>query len=417
MPVSLLIALFLAFGTDAILPPGPVPAASVVPRLMEVAGEIGVVGLTAFGFATVVVVRVRRRGRPTSGSRRLFAAASKIIGVMTLVGYAWIIHGLGWAEVVRSGLGLRDAILVDELLILLPFLLAQVAGWWGLYPAEMALRPPSPMGRPPSGVMRHLSLRARQTLGMVLPAALIFSLAQDVARRQWAGHRGRSRLPDGNDGGDGGRGPGPVPRVCPPELADPPASRRSSPRSPGTAGHAVPVPVHRYLDLGNRWFGRQRRGHGGVAVVPLCPADRPPDRGAGPAQGGRRFRARGRPYPPPSPQLFRLLFRGKHGRAAPGQRPRLWLCLEGVRQSSRFDDGDARAGGGDSGDRRGVFRGNFRPAVAEVRATGRRIRLSGRFRAVGSIAHPTPTCTLVRGSSRSRGRSARSASGSSSTRF
>ncbi len=178
MPVSLLIALFLAFGTDAILPPSPVPRGSVVPRLIEAMAEVGLVGLTALAFATLVRARVRRRGRATSGARRLFAAGSRTVGALTLGGYAWIIHGLGWPEVVRSGLGLRDAILLDEVLILLPFVLAQVAGWWGLYPGERAL-----LARPPAGVARYLALRARQTLGMVLPAALIFSLAQDLARR------------------------------------------------------------------------------------------------------------------------------------------------------------------------------------------------------------------------------------------
>ena len=185
MPVSLLIALFLAFGTDAILPPAPIPPGSVVPRSIEALGEVALVGLVALSFATAVVIRVRNQGRATSGARRLFGVGSRVVGALTLGGYAWVIHGLGWPELVRSGLGLRDGILVDELLILLPFLLAQLAGWWGLYAGERALRPPVLAERRAAGVGRHLVLRARQTLGMVLPAALIFSLAQDLARLRW----------------------------------------------------------------------------------------------------------------------------------------------------------------------------------------------------------------------------------------
>ena len=185
MPVSLLIALFLAFGTDSILPAAPVPRGSVVPLVLEAAAEVGLVGLVGLTFGTAVTRRVRGRGRATSSTRRLFAVGSRVVGALTLGGYAWVIHGLGWVEVVRSGLGLRDAVLVDELLILLPFVLAQVAGWWGLYPGERALRSPILAGRHPTGVVRHLVLRARQTLGMVLPAALIFSLAQDLARLRW----------------------------------------------------------------------------------------------------------------------------------------------------------------------------------------------------------------------------------------
>lgn len=187
MPVSLLIALFLAFGTDAILPPDPVPRASIVPRMAEALAEVGGVGLTGLAIAMTVVVRVRRRGRATSGSRRLFSVGSRAVGLLTLGGYAWVIHGLGWPEVVRSGLGLRDAILGDEILILLPYVLGLVAGWWGLYPADRAIRPVGPGGRPHPGVGRHLMLRVRQTLGLVLPGAFIFSLGQDVARRLWPG--------------------------------------------------------------------------------------------------------------------------------------------------------------------------------------------------------------------------------------
>jgi STE24 endopeptidase len=185
MPVSLLIALFLAFGTDAILPPSTVPRGSVVPRLVEVLAVVGLVGLVGLAFSVAVLVRVRRRGQVTPEARRVLAVGSKVIGGLTLGGYAWVILGLGWVDVVRDGLKLRDGILVDELLILLPYVLAQVVGWWGLYPAERALRPASLAGLRADGVGRHLLLRARQALGMVLPAALIFSLAQDLARWRW----------------------------------------------------------------------------------------------------------------------------------------------------------------------------------------------------------------------------------------
>lgn len=189
MPVSLMIALFLAFGTDAILPPAPVPRSSVVPRSLEALGGVALIGLTALAFSAAVAIRVRSRGRATSGSRRLFAAGSRAVEFLTLAGYAWTIHGLGWPELVRSGLGLRDAVLLDELLILLPFLMALAAGWWGLYPAERALRPPAREGeaRRPPGAARHLVLKARQSLGLVLPAALIFAMGQDLARRAWPG--------------------------------------------------------------------------------------------------------------------------------------------------------------------------------------------------------------------------------------
>jgi STE24 endopeptidase len=185
MPVSLLIALFLAFGTDAIFPPAPIPAGSVVSRLLEASGEVGFVGLMALIFSVAILIRIRRQGRTSPGARWIYSVGSKVVGFVTLAGYAWVIHGLGWPEVVRSGLKLRDAVLLDELLILLPFLLAQLAGWFGLFFGERALRPPSILEDRPVSIGRYLVLRARQTLGMVLPAALIFSLAQDLARLRW----------------------------------------------------------------------------------------------------------------------------------------------------------------------------------------------------------------------------------------
>jgi STE24 endopeptidase len=163
-----------------------VERAAILPKLLQTSAEVGLIGLTALAFSTAVVIRVRRRGEATPGSRRLYSVGSRIISLLTLGGYGWIILGLDWPEVVRSGLGLRSAILVDELLVLLPYLLALLASWWGLYPAESALRPTTEgVARRPTGLRRHLFLKARQTLGLVLPAALIFSLGQDLARREF----------------------------------------------------------------------------------------------------------------------------------------------------------------------------------------------------------------------------------------
>ena len=97
-----------------------------------------------------------------------------------MVVYAWMTHEVGWPWVVHSGWGLRGAILIDDVLILLPFLLMQLAGWWGLFPAERALR-----SRRDVGLARYLALKARGSLGMVLPVVLIFAASQDLARRLW----------------------------------------------------------------------------------------------------------------------------------------------------------------------------------------------------------------------------------------
>jgi len=105
---------------------------------------------------------------------------------MTLCVYAGILYKAGWPMVVRSGFGLGDAILVDDLLILLPFFLAQVLGWWGRYAAERALRPSGVRGSARvTNLGRFLTLKVRQSLGLVLPGVLVFSLGQDLARQPW----------------------------------------------------------------------------------------------------------------------------------------------------------------------------------------------------------------------------------------
>ena len=187
MPLSLLVALFLAFGVDAIVPPAPVPEGMVAVRVVAVLIAVASVALVALTSSITVQLLVRRQGGPTSGSKRLFGICSIAVEVFTVCGYAWVIHGLGWPEVVRSHFHLRGAILLDEILILSPFLLAQLAGWFGLYFGERALWARTPIVREHSrpSIARYLVLRARQTLGMFLPSALLFSLAQDLARRFW----------------------------------------------------------------------------------------------------------------------------------------------------------------------------------------------------------------------------------------
>jgi STE24 endopeptidase len=186
MPVSLLIALFLAYGIDMPAGPGRIARADLIERLGETLGGLALVGALAFGLGRLVAARVSRRGYATSALRRRYSWGVRIIEVLTLGVYAGILYEADWPIVVRSGFGLGDAILVDDLLILLPFFLAQLLGWWGLFAAERALRPAGPhgLGRV-ANRGRFLTLKVRQSLGLVLPGVLVFSLGQDLARQQW----------------------------------------------------------------------------------------------------------------------------------------------------------------------------------------------------------------------------------------
>jgi len=182
MPLPLLFALFLAFGFDPPRPgPRPMPLADALARTGEAA--CAVLGLAAFAFlfGRVVAFRVARRGRASSRVRRAYVLGVRAVDLLSVAVFGWIVHDLGWPRVVRSGFGLGDPVLVDDALILLPFILAQLAGWWGVYAAERALRP----SRGPVGLGRYLSLKARQSLGMVLPVAGLYALGSDLIRRRW----------------------------------------------------------------------------------------------------------------------------------------------------------------------------------------------------------------------------------------
>jgi STE24 endopeptidase len=186
MPVSLLIALFLAYGIDGPAGPGRIARADLIERLGETLGGLALVAAIAFGLGRLVAARVSRRGYASSRLRRRYSWGVRIIEVLTLGVYAGILYEADWPIVVRSGFGLGDAILVDDLLILLPFFLAQLLGWWGLYAAERALRPAGALGSSRVANLRlFLTLKVRQSLGLVLPGVLVFSLGQDLARQQW----------------------------------------------------------------------------------------------------------------------------------------------------------------------------------------------------------------------------------------
>ncbi len=194
MPICLLIALFLAFGSDALSADrAPVPVEERWDRLVETFGAVGVVGLTSLALGCLVLMRISRSRSAldpdqyqnrTPRLRRLYLVVARLVDLLVLAAYAWIIDVVGWADVVRTGFGLANAIVVDEALILAPYLVAQIVAWWALYPAERALRAQSLAGilLRPGGAGRFLYLRARQTLGLVLPFALVFALGQDLAR-------------------------------------------------------------------------------------------------------------------------------------------------------------------------------------------------------------------------------------------
>jgi STE24 endopeptidase len=178
--------MFIAFGLDLPARAGAPPSSSwgpVLGRCVEAAAGVLLVAAFAFGLGRLVAWRVTRLGKPSPGIRRAYVLGARAVDVLSLAVFAWLVYERDWPGVVRSGFGLGDTILLDEAMILLPFVAAQVAGWWGVYAAERALRPL----RGPVGLRRYLWLKARQSLGMVLPVAGIYALGSELIVRRWPG--------------------------------------------------------------------------------------------------------------------------------------------------------------------------------------------------------------------------------------
>jgi STE24 endopeptidase len=190
MPLSLLIALVLAFGIDP--PRAVVPASDVGVRVLETCGGIGTVAALAFGLGLWVAARVSQTGLATSRLRRRYALGVRFLTGVALVVYGLIIHYVGWAELVRSNWGLRGWILLDDLLVFLPYALIQVLIWWGLFFGERALQIRAERGSA-GRLGRYLIRRARQSIGLILPVVLLYVIRRDILMRIWP-HWGESIL-------------------------------------------------------------------------------------------------------------------------------------------------------------------------------------------------------------------------------
>ena len=138
MPVSLLIALLLAFGIEPAQT--GVPSADVVARVLETCGGVTLVAVLAFGLGFWVSFQVSHSGYATSRLRRRYAFGVRFLTVLSLVVYGWIIHSVGWSKMVRTNWGLGGLVLVDDFVVFLPYLSIQLLVWWGLFFAERALQ-------------------------------------------------------------------------------------------------------------------------------------------------------------------------------------------------------------------------------------------------------------------------------------
>jgi STE24 endopeptidase len=182
MPVSLLIALILAFGFDPSRADDPVTDVSV--PVLETCGGISLVAILAFGLGLWVASRVSQTGLATTRLKRRYALGVRLLTALSLVVYGLIIHWVGWSRVVHTNWGLGNYILLDDVVVFLPYVLIQLLIWWGLFFAERAFQIRS--GNVPAGRLgRYLLLRSRQSIGLILPVILLYVIRRDILARLW----------------------------------------------------------------------------------------------------------------------------------------------------------------------------------------------------------------------------------------
>jgi STE24 endopeptidase len=182
LPIPLLIAMVIAFGIDP--PPTGVPPSDVLARVLETFGGITLVAGLAFGLGFWVAIRVTRFGCASSRLRQRYALAARLLTIFSLLVYGWIVHSVGWSKLVRTNWEWREWFIVDDLLILLPFLVIQVLIWCGLYFAERALSIRYETATATS-LGRHLILKVRHSFGLMLPIALLYVVRRDLIARLW----------------------------------------------------------------------------------------------------------------------------------------------------------------------------------------------------------------------------------------
>lgn len=182
IPIPLLLALLIAFGLDD--GPWSCSQVSATETIAWTVGGLASVVALAFGLGGWTAWRAKRTGRTSARVRRVFFHGSRLLAIGLLGVYAAAIHWWGWPALVLDWWGWRGSILVDDVLILAPFLVAQLLVWWGLFYGERAVLG-IPASHPGGRAARHLYLKERQSLALISPIVLIFVIRGDVIGRLW----------------------------------------------------------------------------------------------------------------------------------------------------------------------------------------------------------------------------------------
>jgi STE24 endopeptidase len=176
----LIIAIFIAFSYER--PDDAWPAGG---RAALIAGGLmASCWLLAELFARLTAWRLRRSFERRERIMRRYQVLRWLEIAVLLGGYAVLIHWLDWPAVVADSWGLGDWVLVDDLLVLAPFLGGLVLSWLAQFRVEDCLRrrltEPVAETRPWLSRWSHVEFLLRHQVGILLVPLLALVGLQDV---------------------------------------------------------------------------------------------------------------------------------------------------------------------------------------------------------------------------------------------
>jgi len=181
MQLSLVFAVVAALVYSEHAPGEPVSGS--VLRLALAAGALVVLGVVSFASSRYIAWRLTSDFDCRHRWLRQFVRLQFLHTGLWLLAVAGTLTLLGWPQVVRYNWQLRDAFLIDELLILLPVLWAVLLAWAASYEVDRAgeMAAAARWHRSPRTMQRgrYVVFHMRQQLGVVLLPLLLVLAVED----------------------------------------------------------------------------------------------------------------------------------------------------------------------------------------------------------------------------------------------
>ncbi len=149
--------------------------------LWTVAGVLAL-GLLAELLAWSLTAQLRCYAERRSQILRRYNRLRLLHFVLTLVVYAVTLMVFGWGSVVRDHWGLARAIVLDEILVLAPFLVSITLGWFSFYRVERAAHDLATSGAASLFWSRgaYVMFHVRHYLGLILAPILLFTAINEA---------------------------------------------------------------------------------------------------------------------------------------------------------------------------------------------------------------------------------------------